>query len=297
MTEKQKNILYEATQSRIVNFNEIGITNDLMFGTVYKDPEYCKELLQRILQINIVEIGIVEPQKTIKTTMIGKGIRIDIYAKDNQGNVYDIEMQSTEETDLHLRTRYYHSEMDSYQIRAGQKYKNLKNSVVIFICTFDPFKDNRSIYTFQTICKENKGIILEDKRLTYFVNIYGSRDGISRKTVDLLDYFKTGKPTDIYTKNIQDQVEIIRDDNEWRENYMTIEMKLDQKYEDGLKHGRIEGEKFGRIEGEKIGRTEGEIEKEKELIAKWLQKGKTIAAIAEDLDKTEIYVKNLMKQL
>ena len=26
-------------------------------------------------------------------------------------------------------------------------------------------------------------------------------------------------------------------------------------------------------------------------------KGKTIAAIAEDLDKTEIYVKNLMKQL
>ena len=78
---------------------------------------------------------------------------------------------------------------------------------------------------------------------------------------------------------------------------MMIEMKLDQKYEDGLKHGRIEGEKFGRIEGEKIGRTEGEIEKEKELIAKWLQKGKTIAAIAEDLDKTEIYVKNLMKQL
>ena len=138
MTEKQKNTLYEATQSRIVNFNEIGITNDLMFGTVYKNPEYCKELLQRILQINIVEIGIVEPQKTIKTTIIGKGIRIDIYAKDNQGNVYDIEMQSTEETDLHLRTRYYHSEMDSYQIRAGQKYKNLKNSVVIFICTFAP---------------------------------------------------------------------------------------------------------------------------------------------------------------
>ena len=51
MTEKQKNTLYEATQSRIVNFNEIGITNDLMFGTVYKNPEYCKELLQRILQI------------------------------------------------------------------------------------------------------------------------------------------------------------------------------------------------------------------------------------------------------
>ncbi len=56
MTETLKNTLYEATQSRGVNFDEIGITNDFMFGTVYKDPEYCKELLQRILQIDIVEI-------------------------------------------------------------------------------------------------------------------------------------------------------------------------------------------------------------------------------------------------
>ena len=39
----------------------------------------------------------------MKTTFIGKGIRIDIYAKDSDGNVYDIEMQTTEETDRHLR--------------------------------------------------------------------------------------------------------------------------------------------------------------------------------------------------
>ena len=76
----------------------------------------------------------------MKTTFIGKEIRIDIYAKDSDGNVYDIEMQTTEETDLHLRTRYYHSEMDGYQIRAGQKYFNLKQSVVIFPAHIsDPF--------------------------------------------------------------------------------------------------------------------------------------------------------------
>ena len=83
--------------------------------------------------------------ETIKGTFLGKGIRIDIYAKDSDGNAYDIEMQTTEEKDLHLRTRYYHSEMDSYQIRAGQKYFNLKQSIVIFICTYDPFKNNKSI--------------------------------------------------------------------------------------------------------------------------------------------------------
>ena len=58
---------------------------------------------------------------------------------------------------------------------------------------------------------------------------------------------------------------------------MTIEMKMDQKYE----------------QGRKIGRNEGEVSKEKELIERWLKKGKTIAEIAEDLDRTEEYVKHL----
>lgn len=273
-----------------VDFDRITITNDFMFGTVYQNPEDCKELLQRIMNIRIVEIRIVESQKAMKATLIGKGIRLDIYVKDDEGNVYDIEMQTTKDVGLHLRTRYYHSEMDSYQIRAGQKYTGLKKSVVIFICTYDPFADNRSIYTFVTTCRENKEIELQDKRVTYFVNIHGNREGISKDAVNLLDYFQTGKPTDSYTQNIQDQVERIREDDDWRENYMTLEMKMDQRYEEGLQVGRTEGERIGKIEGEKIGK----IEREKELIAKWINKGKTIAEIAEDLDKTQEYVKSLM---
>ena len=56
---------------------------------------------------------------------------------------------------------------------------------------------------------------------------------------------------------------------------MTIEMKMDQKYEQGRKKGRNEGEQ----------------NRDKELITKWLQKGKSIA---ENLDRTEEYVKKFM---
>ena len=202
-------------------------------------------------------------------------------------NSYDIEMQLTNTGDLDLRSRYYHSEMDGYQIRRGQKYKNLKESIVIFVCAFDPFKDNRSIYTFETICRENTAIVLEDKRKTFFVNINGDRTGLSEDTVHLLDYFKTGEPTDDFTERLQQKVEEIRNDDEWRENYMTLEMKLDQRFEDGKKVGRAEGEKFGRAEGEK--------NRDKNLISKWLKKGKTVTEIAEDLEQPEEYVRELMK--
>lgn len=59
---------------------------------------------------------------------------------------------------------------------------------------------------------------------------------------------------------------------------MTIEMKMDQRYEQGGKKGRNEGEQ----------------NRDKELITKWLQKGKSIAEIAENLDRTEEYVKRFM---
>lgn len=63
---------------------------------------------------------------------------------------------------------------------------------------------------------------------------------------------------------------------------MTLEMKMDQRYEEGLKIGRTE---------EKM---EGERDRDQELIMKWLQKGKTITEIAEDLDKPIEYVKSIM---
>ena len=47
-------------------------------------------------------------------------------------------------------------------------------------------------------------------------------------------------------------------------------------------------------QGRKTGRNEGEQNRDKELITKWLQKGKSIAEIAENLDRTEEYVKKFM---
>ncbi|MDD6656984.1 MAG: Rpn family recombination-promoting nuclease/putative transposase [Lachnospiraceae bacterium] len=219
------------------DFENIQITDDFMFGTVFSDKDDCKEFLQRILQIRILEIRIVTPQQSIRNRKDGKGIRLDVYVRDDQGNSYDIEMQLLDTKELDLRSRYYHSEMDTYQIRKGKKYKNLKESIVIFVCGFDPFDENRSIYTFETICRENTDIRLKDKRKTYFVYIGGNRDGVAADTIKLLDYFKTGEPTDEFTVNLQNRVEQIRCDDEWRENHMTLEMKMDEMFDKGVELG------------------------------------------------------------
>jgi predicted transposase/invertase (TIGR01784 family) len=255
-----------------IDFAHIGITDDRMFGTVFQNEEECRELLQRILGIHIREIHVIA-QMPIEGSFLGKGSRLDIYAKDEDGNVYDIEMQTTMQKILPLRSRYYHSEMDSYQIKKGQPYDKLKKSIVIFICTFDFFGDDRSVYTFENICLENAEIKLKDKCSTIFVNIGGKRDGLSEDLTKLLDYFKTGTPMDAYTQGLQEEVEEARYDDEWRTNYMTFEMMMEEKKQEGRAEGREEGEAIG------------ELKSIIALVIKKMQRGKFLEETAEELEE------------
>lgn len=230
-------------------FEQVKITDDLMFCTVFQNEEDCRKLLERILQIHITEIEVVQEQKNMKGPIQSKGSRLDIYVRDDKMNSYDIEMQLVNSEELILRSRYYHSEMDMYQIKQGQDYTDLKQSIVIFICDFDPFKDGKSIYTFEATCRENKDIILADKRKTIFANLRGDREGIEQDTVNLLDYFRTGEPTDEFTRGLQGKVEQLRNDDEWRENRMTIEMREKLIYRQGKKEGIAEGIEQGIEQG------------------------------------------------
>ena len=276
---------------RHIDFDKIGITDDVMFCTVLSNSEDCREFLQRILGIEIEEIVVVGTQVSMKSNFHAKGVRLDVYAKDKKGNAYDIEMQTTKMRELPLRSRYYHSEMDSYQIAAGEKYGNLKHSIVIFVCNFDLFAKNRSVYTFESICREDTEIHLQDKRKTIFININGSREDVPEELAHLLDYLKTKNPTDGFTERLEQRVLEIRRDTEWRDDYMTLEMKMDEKYEQGLKEGLTKGLQQGIAQGIEQGIEQGlEQGYDKHLsvqVQKKLEKGKSISQIADECEESE----------
>ena len=103
------------------------------------------------------------------------------------------------------------------------------------------------VYTFVNQCVEEKDLILEDKRKTLFVNISGERVGLSEELSVLLDYLKTSEPKDEFTKGLDEEVKSVRKDQEWREIYMTWEMKLDYEYRMGEKAGIEKGIEKGRV--------------------------------------------------
>ena len=71
---------------RHIDFDKIGITDDVMFCTVLSNSEDCREFLQRILGIEIEEIVVVGTQVSMKSNFHAKGVRLDVYAKDKEEN-------------------------------------------------------------------------------------------------------------------------------------------------------------------------------------------------------------------
>ena len=85
---------------------EITIKNNFMFGAVMCDPENCKELLELVLQIPIERVE-VSKEKSIVYHPEYKGVRLDVYARDENHTHYDVEMQTTMKPAIGKRARYY----------------------------------------------------------------------------------------------------------------------------------------------------------------------------------------------
>ena len=219
-------------------YEELGITDAFMFAKVMSNKEICKPVLEQILNIKIRDIEYVDYEETIQIAPGSKSIRLDIYVEDDKNTVFNLEMQTTNYEELPKRSRYYQDIIDLKLIEKGQAYDILKTSYVIFICTFDFFEKNRSIYEFENICVDDSEIKFNDGTHKIFLNTKGNRDGISEELQMLLDYFDGREPESQLAKDIDRKVFEARNNKQWRREYMSYQMELDKQFRNGREEER-----------------------------------------------------------
>ncbi len=183
-------------------------------------------------------------QKTIDVLLDGKGIRLDVYVQDDQGTVYNVEMQRGRKKELPRRSRFYQSNIDSDQISAGESYKDLKKTFIIFICTFDPFSVRQHIYTFENRCRENPSLTLGDGTTKIFLNTKGVMDDVDMEMLEFLSYVEN--TTDAFAAQSSSLLikEIHKRVTEIKQKKLEVEyMTLLQRDRENIKLRREEGNK------------------------------------------------------
>ena len=117
----------------------------------------------------------------------------------------------------------------------------LRKSYVIFICTFDPFGKGLAKYTFNAICNEDHSLVLDDGVTRVFINTEGDRHKISKELANLIDYVSTGKVTDDYTRQLDEEVQELRNDTGKGVSYMTYMQTMMEERAMGFDEGTIYG--------------------------------------------------------
>ena len=232
---------------KIKPWEELTIRDDYMFKLVMKRRRICKKMLEATLRIRIAKIRYLETEKAIAAPYRSKGIRLDVYVKDEKNTVYNIEMQirRLEGEALFKRTRYYQSMLDADLLAAGADYDELNKTIIIFICPFDPFGEGRYIYTFENLCMENKDLELRDGATKIFLNTKGTIGDITDTIKAFLRYVDGVVTDNSLVQEIEEEIQKVKLEEGERVNYMTFAMKMMEERKEGRREGRREGRKEG----------------------------------------------------
>ena len=261
-------------------WEDLTFTDDFMFSQVMSDPDICKELLEILLHIKIERLEFQEPQKSFKLTSESRGIRLDVYVKDSN-RVFDIELQTTNERNLELRTRYYQGVMDISELEKGEFFSNMKESYIIFICMFDPFGADMPIYTVKQTFEENEKLIFDDKTHKIFYNV-NAFEKLSNdvETKAFLEYLCKHQSTTKFTQSLETAVYRNRNNQNWRQDYMTLAYDMYMVAKEAAEEAAKEAFEDGFSAGEERGISKGAQQAKLETAKKFLSMGLSVEQVA-----------------
>lgn len=237
---------------------ELDLLDDFLFNALLAYPEYGRKFCRKFLKIlfgrEFKNLNIVT-QKSYGGRDTGlHGARLDVYIEEgdeveidssNVSAIYDIEPdKNNKRKDIDFiaqRTRFYHAIIDSRSLKSGQSYDKLKKVFVIFICPYDPFGDDRMIYTIRNHCVENPELPYEDGARTIFLYTKGRKGRDNESLSQLLDYMENTTRENAVSEEleaIQEMVDVVKEDAEVTVAYMKG-FERDQMFlEEGKELGR-----------------------------------------------------------
>lgn len=251
----QKKHSISSNISQIKNLEDLDMMDSFLFEGITEDVKdaifIARAIIRRVFGYTVQNL-IVETEKQLKgVSLTNRGIRMDVLAteKDDEKTlrIYDIEPNKYREDDIPRRSRYYQSLIDAKLLHANTKFKELPDSFSIWVLPYDPFGDDRMIYTVKNMVVENHHLMYNDGVTKIFLYTKGTNGG-SKELKELLTFMEhttKANAVDEELQEIQKIVDKIKSRSDVKERYMTLQEVIDYEkrdsYAEGIEIGVIQG--------------------------------------------------------
>ncbi len=254
----------EAVINEIVD-NLTLMDDDLMSKVFDQNIPATRLLLRTILGRDDIEVISVVGQEELQSSIVGgRKIRLDVVATDKTGVISNIEVQRKKAGAHPRRARFHSSMLDSRMLNAGQEFKELEDSHVIFITEEDYYKEGLPLYTIERQIRENGRNFDDGSHIVYVNGEYNGDDPLGK----LMKDFKCKNAEDMFYPELAQGVKYFKEE-EGRNRMSEAVERYAKKYAEDImaEKEKVEAEKE-KVEAEN-GKLEAEIEELRARLARY----------------------------
>lgn len=134
---------------------------------IFKDNNPLVEYVLRII-LGKDDLVVESSETQYDLGVLGyRNLKLDVYAKDKEGKVYDIEIQRDSSGAIPKRARYHSSAIDATYLNKGEDFDALPESYVIFFTEKDVLKGNKPTYTIDRTISETSEAFKDGTHIVY----------------------------------------------------------------------------------------------------------------------------------
>lgn len=142
------------------------LLDDDFMAKVFEDKACAELLLRIILKKNDLLVKEVYGQLALKNLQ-GRSARLDVFATDSTGKVYNIEVQRSDRGAVAKRARYNAALIDANITEPGEEYQSLNECYVIFITENDVIGEGLPIYHAERMILETGKPFGDEQHILY----------------------------------------------------------------------------------------------------------------------------------
>ena len=131
----------------------VTMEDDYFFTKCFSGDNECSALILRIIldrdDLTVIEARTQNWIQNIK----GHSVKLDLFCRDAEGNIFDVEIQKIKAGASSRRARFYSAVMDTRSLGKGKSYDDLPESYVIFITHEDAIGEGQAVYEIERYVK------------------------------------------------------------------------------------------------------------------------------------------------
>ena len=229
------------------------IFSDAVANAFFSDIFTTQHIIRAVIEQDDLTVTEVKTQTCIDNAL-GHSVRFDVFAKDTEGNYYDIEIQNISTDDLPMRADFYGAAIKMRYFQKLKSYSEIPRICVIFFVKDGRFCNNQLVNHY--VIKDDLNRDLGFGTRIYFVN--GS----------LHDNSPVGKISHDFSCQSADEML----DQVVAKQFKSIQPrrkdKMDSFMQEVFRRGEMSGEMRGGMRGEMRGEERGEKRGEKRGVEK-----------------------------